>query len=92
MPEVLEGSHRFPNEELSCLERSFLRPRVIPCPGRPSGCRSPPPQAPWEEIQWVAANIAGLVREEGYRYSDVAGDLPKLGAVPHPGGADFHPP
>lgn len=72
VPEVLEGSHRFQNEELSCLERSFLRPRVIPCPGTSQWVQVAAAPSPWEEIQWVAANIAGLVREEGYRYSDVA--------------------
>lgn len=71
-PVVLEGSHRFRNEELACLERSFLRPRVIRYEGDCRKVQIAAAPNPWEEMEWVAVKIAALVREERYRYRDIA--------------------
>lgn len=72
-PEILPGLPRYKNEELAGLSRSLFRPGADPiAAGEPQAVRLYAAADGYDEARYAAAQIARLVREEGYRYREIA--------------------
>lgn len=69
--ELLTGGARFKNPELAHLSQNILRP----CPSGTTHCESiaiAEANDVYEECEYVCAEIHRLIREEGYKYSEIA--------------------
>jgi len=76
--ETLEGCEKGVDESLRHMERNLfgadVRPWAGHCAVKRVKCADPR-----QELEWVAAEILRLVRDEGYRYRDIALCAPRLG-------------
>ena len=57
---------------LTHLERELFAPRPHPFPEAPEGLRLFTALSPYSEVEWAASEILRLVREEGYRFREIA--------------------
>ena len=71
-PTILSEPLRYKNSELTYTSRAFFLPESQPFPDKPENIFFDMAEDPYREIERVAASIAGLVRENGYRYRDIA--------------------
>lgn len=54
------------------LERELFAPQPMPFPEVPEGLGLFTARSPYSEVEWTAAEILRLVREEGFRFRDIA--------------------
>ena len=66
------GSRFAASPELAFLEQNLFRSGADPWPAVPENIHLTEAAAPGEEITCIAEEILRLVREQGYRYSDIA--------------------
>lgn len=72
-PVVLESGIRYKNaKELHFMEQNLFRIRSKSWQEETDVIRMSVHKNPKEELRYVASKIAGLVRNEGYRYKDIA--------------------
>ena len=71
-PTVLDESCRYKAPELAHISTAFSLPEAQPFTQKPGVIAYYRAPNPYREIEWVAAGIARLVRQEGYRYRDIA--------------------
>mgnify|MGYP000017345501 FL=1 len=71
-PVVLAEPLRYQSPELAFLSRRFLQPGEEGYPAQPRHIAIYSAPDLYREIEYVAACIDTLVREEGYRYKDIA--------------------
>ncbi len=71
-PTVLTRPFRFESPELALISRRFLQPGEEVYELSPQNVVLYQAPDPYREIEYVAANIDALVREDGYRYRDIA--------------------
>ncbi|MCL2856614.1 MAG: PD-(D/E)XK nuclease family protein [Oscillospiraceae bacterium] len=71
-PTVLAEPHRYKSPELAHISTAFHLREAEEFPKKPEAIAYYRAPDPYREIQWVAASIARLVREEGLRYRDIA--------------------
>ena len=57
---------------LAHLESQLFAPQPMPFPEQPEGLSLFTALSPYSEVEWTAAEILRLVREEGYRFRDIA--------------------
>ena len=57
---------------LAHLERELFAPQPVPYPEEPESLSLFTALSPYSEVEWTAAEILRLVREEGYRFRDIA--------------------
>ena len=57
---------------LTHLESQLFVPQPMPFPEQPEGLGLFTALSPYSEVEWTAAEILRLVREEGYRFRDIA--------------------
>ena len=69
-PVLLQKSVRFRAPALAKLEENLFREGKKTV-SETEGIRLTPCRDPYEEMEWVAARISHLVREEGCRYRDI---------------------
>lgn len=70
-PVILREPMRFHTLALTRLEENLFRENGK-TESESDGIRLTPCRTPYEEMEWVAARISHLVREEGCRYRDIA--------------------
>lgn len=70
--DFLPDVHRFENPELAFLSRSVLRPRKNTFNGECKNVKIYQAADFYAEADFVSAEICRLVREKGYKYSDIA--------------------
>lgn len=61
-----------PGSALALVEERLFAPTIDPVPGVPRGVSLFRGESPYSEVERAAAELARLVREEGYRYRDLA--------------------
>ena len=71
-PTALTEPLRYKSPELAHISRAFFLPESRHFPEKPESVAFYRAGDPYREIERVAASIAGLVRENGYRYRDIA--------------------
>jgi len=72
-PQLPEEPCRYRSRALRHISKEFLQPAAKPFGGASDGAVHLTEAADlYQEIEQVAARIAGLVRENGYRYSEIA--------------------
>ena len=71
-PVVLREPHRFKNDELTLISRQFLLPGGEVFEDDPKAVVLHQAADIYREVEYVAAKIANLTREEGLRYRDIA--------------------
>ena len=57
---------------LAALEEHLFRPEAPPWEGETDGLSLFQARTPYSEVEWTASEILRLVREEGYRFRDIA--------------------
>src|SRR5699024_6647254 len=57
---------------LAHLERELFAPSPAPWTGEGDALTLFTAHSPYSEVEWTASEILGLVREEGYRFRDIA--------------------
>ena len=60
------------SEGIDRIERQLFEPAPAPFDGVPAGVELYRAVSPWSEVERAAAELARLVREEGYRWRDLA--------------------
>ena len=71
-PVILENTHRFKNEELEHLEGNIYENRYAKFTKKPENINLFLAANPYSEIEYTAKQIVKLVRDEGYKYSDIS--------------------
>ena len=71
-PQVLNETHRYHNREIKLLEQAWADPESETYADPTEHIQVYCAQTAYEEADWVAACMKRLVREEGYRYRDIA--------------------
>lgn len=71
-PVILENTHRFKNEELKHLEENIYANSYKKYSKNPKNIKLFLAANPYSEIEYVAKQIIKLVRDEGYKYSDIS--------------------
>ena len=71
-PVVLENTHRFKNEELKHLEANIYENTYTKFTKEPQDIKLFLAANPYSEIEYTAKQIVKLVRDEGYKYSDIS--------------------
>ena len=71
-PIILEDTYRFKNEELKHLEANIYENRYSKYSRNPENINLFLAANPYSEIEYVAKQIVKLVRDEGYKYSDIS--------------------
>ena len=70
--EVLTEDKTGRSPSLACLEQELFAPRPTPLEDGGEGVTLFTANTPYSEVEWTAAEILRLVREEGYRFRDIA--------------------
>lgn len=71
-PIYLNKQYKLKNPELKHLEQNLYAPTYAKYAGEVKNIKTILTLNPYEEIEYVAKNIIKLVRDEGYKYSDIA--------------------
>ena len=71
-PIYLNKQYKLKNPELKHLEQNLYAPTYAKYAGEVKNIKTILTLNPYEEIEYVAQNIIKLVRDEGYKYSDIA--------------------
>ena len=71
-PVRLKSPRRYQRPALAHLSATFFLSRPPKFPESPAGITFRPAGDPYREFEQAAVQIAGLVREEGYRYREIA--------------------
>ncbi|MGN1301494.1 MAG: PD-(D/E)XK nuclease family protein, partial [Clostridia bacterium] len=71
-PVILENTHRFKNEELKHLEKNIYANSYKKYSKNLENIKLFLAANPYSEIEYVAKQIIKLVRDEGYKYSDIS--------------------
>lgn len=72
IPVILENTYRFKNEELKHLEQNIYANQYKKYNKNPENINLFLAANPYSEIEYTAKQIVKLVRNEGYRYSDIS--------------------
>lgn len=70
-PHILPTNHRFTTPGLTAVEEGFLQPGPRPAQSG-EGVTLVAARDPYDELEYLAADIRRLVGEQGWRYSDFA--------------------
>lgn len=71
-PIYLNKQYKLKNPEIKHLEQNLYAPTYAKYAGEVKNIKTILTLNPYEEIEYVAKNIIKLVRDEGYKYSDIA--------------------
>lgn len=71
-PVILKNTQRFKNEELKHLEENIYENRYTKFTKEPQNIKLFLAANPYSEIEYAAKQIVKLVRDEGYKYSDIS--------------------
>ena len=71
-PIYLNKQYKLKNPEIKHLEQNLYAPTYAKYAGEVKNIKTILTLNPYEEIEYVAQNIIKLVRDEGYKYSDIA--------------------
>lgn len=71
-PVILTNTHRFKNEELKHLEANIYENRYSEFTKKSQNINLFLATNPYSEIEYTAKQIVKLVRDEGYKYSDIS--------------------
>lgn len=71
-PIYLNKQYKLKNPEIKHLEQNLYAPTYAKYAGGVKNIKTILTLNPYEEIEYVAKNIIKLVRDEGYKYSDIA--------------------
>ena len=71
-PIYLNKQYKLKNPEIKHLEQNLYAPTYAKYAGEVKNIKTILTLNPYEEIDYVAQNIIKLVRDEGYKYSDIA--------------------
>lgn len=69
--EILTGQKRWDAEELSFLAENFLQTENVSCENKPTSIEVYSAKDKEDEIEYIAAMIGNLTRNENYRYKDI---------------------